>query len=86
MMIPIPRGGLLKRVTGMEAARSVPGIEEIEITAKLNYPIAPLPEGDSYLGFIFARGEEPEEVEAVLREAHARLHFDIQPVILLQIA
>ena len=85
-MNPISPGGGVEGGKRDGRDRSVPGIEEIEITAKLNYPIAPLPEGDSYLGFIFARGEEPEEVEAVLREAHARLHFDIQPVILLQIA
>jgi len=77
MMIPIPQAGILRGVEGVEAARAVPGIEEVQITARLNYPITPLPEGESYLGFIFARGERPEEVEAVLRQAHACLHFRI---------
>jgi biotin carboxylase len=79
MMIPIPGAGLLKRVDGIAAATAVPGIEEIDITAQLNYPIVPLPEGDSYLGFIFARGATPAKVEAALREAHAKLSFKIQP-------
>jgi biotin carboxylase len=83
MMIPIPGAGLLKRVEGVDAAAAVPGVEEIDITAQLNYPIVPLPEGDSYLGFIFARGDTPAEVEAALREAHSRLRFHIQPSIAL---
>jgi biotin carboxylase len=83
MMIPIPGAGLLKGVVGMEEAEAIPGIEEVQITAKLNYPILPLPEGDSYLGFIFARGETPEDVEAALRAAHGKLRCEIEPEIAL---
>jgi biotin carboxylase len=83
MMIPIPGAGLLKRVEGVAEAAAVPGIEEVDITARVNYPIVPLPEGDSYLGFIFARGATPDEVEAALRESHSRLRFQIQPSIVL---
>ncbi len=43
--------------------------------------IEPLPEGDSYLGFIFARAPEPETVVAALREAHRRLAFEIASVV-----
>lgn len=85
MMIPIPGEGLLRGVSGVADAKAVPGVEDVAITAKLNYPIVPLPEGASYLGFIFARGETPAQVEAALRAAHARLHFDIQPIIPLQV-
>jgi len=83
MMIPIPAAGLLRGVEGVAEAQAVPGVEEIQITARLNYPIVPLPEGDSYLGFIFARGQTPGEVEAALREAHRRLRFAIEPTIQL---
>ncbi|PLS80016.1 MAG: phosphoribosylglycinamide synthetase [Chloroflexi bacterium] len=79
MMIPIPAGGIFKCVTGVSEAEQVPGIEEIQITAKAQYLLVPLPEGDSYLGFIFARGAAPTEVEAALRQAHGHLHFKIQP-------
>jgi biotin carboxylase len=81
MMIPIPAAGILQQVDGLEAAQGVPLIEGIEITAKLNYLITPLPEGESYLGFIFARGETPAAVEAALRVAHSHLHFTIVPEI-----
>lgn len=83
MMIPIPRGGMFRGVDGLEHARQVAGVTGIEITAPLNQPIVPLPEGESYLGFIFARSNNPAQVEAALREAHERLQFRIGPVISL---
>jgi biotin carboxylase len=79
MMIPIPSAGVLRGFHGVEEARAVPGIEGVEITARLHQPIVPLPEGASYLGFIFAGGETASAVEAALRAAHARLAFDIRP-------
>ena len=77
MMIPIPRAGRLRAVDGVDAARAVEGIEDVTITAHREQELAPLPEGWQYLGFIFARGETPAAVEAALRDAHARLHFEI---------
>ena len=85
MMIPIPEAGLLRGVAGVADAKAGIGIEEGQITAKLNYWLTPLPEGESYLGFIFARGASPVEVEAALRAAHACLRFDVQPVIPLEV-
>jgi biotin carboxylase len=78
MMIPIPSTGILKSVHGVEEALKVPLIRGVEITAKLNYPLVPLPEGASYLGFIFARGETPAEVEEAIRKAHKLLRFEIR--------
>jgi len=77
MMIPIPRAGLFVGCQGLETARAIPWIESIEITAKRHYPIYPLPEGESYLGFIFAHAETPREAEAALRAAHAQLRLVI---------
>jgi biotin carboxylase len=84
MMIPIPGSGILRGVRGIEDALRVPGIESVEITAPTGYELVPLPEGDAYLGFIFARGSDPATVEAALRTAHAQLHFQILPAIALQ--
>ena len=78
MMIPIPSAGILKGVYGVEEASRVPLVTGVEITARLNYPLVPLPEGASYLGFIFARGETPDEVEAAIRQAHGKLRFEIR--------
>ena len=78
MMIPIPRAGVLEGVTGLEAARAVPGIEDITISMHRGQRVVPLPEGSAYLGFIFARGESAAAAEASLRRAHAALDFAIR--------
>jgi hypothetical protein len=72
---------MLKAVKGLEPAEAVPGIDSIEITAQLNQPLNPLPEGESYLGFIFASGKQPADVEAALRQAHSRLEFELGPLL-----
>ena len=77
MMIPIPRAGRLQAVRGEAEARAVDGIEDVTITAHRGQELVPLPEGWQYLGFIFARADAPAAVEAALRDAHARLTFDI---------
>lgn len=80
MMIPIPRGGILRGVRGAREARAVAWIEDLMITVPTGERVVPLPEGDRYLGFIFARAETPAIVETALREAHARLDFAIEQV------
>lgn len=80
MMIPVPRAGVLREIRGEAEARAVSGIEEIDITAHRGQKLLPLPEGSpSYLGFIFARADTPERVEAALREAHQRLEVIMTP-------
>ena len=77
MMIPIPRKGILRRVDGVDAARAVPHVVDVTITAKIDQRLVPLPEGASYLGFIFARAIAAADVDRALRAAHARLRFAI---------
>jgi hypothetical protein len=79
MMIPIPRRGVLRHVDGIDAARSVLHTVDVRITAKPDQMLIPLPEGSSYLGFIFARASAPQIVERSLRDAHTRLTFAIDP-------
>lgn len=79
MMIPVPKAGILGEVRGKTAAHRVDGIVEVNITIPIGGEVVPLPEGARYLGFIFARAETPEVVEAALREAHQRLEFVILP-------
>jgi hypothetical protein len=73
MMLPIRRAGTLREVRGVGAARAVPGVSDVRIMIAPGRPVVPLPEGDRYLGFAFARAETPAEVEAALRAAHAAL-------------
>lgn len=80
MMLPIPAGGIFKEVRNQTAALRTPGVEEIIISAHPGQQIQTLPEGAPYLGFLFARGDTPESVEAALREAHSKLEVVIIPV------
>ncbi|HLZ70504.1 MAG TPA: ATP-grasp domain-containing protein [Dehalococcoidia bacterium] len=79
MMIPIPAPGVLREVAGIEKAEAVPGIVSVTISIHRGQEVVPLPEGSEYLGFIFAKGEEPAQVEGALRRAHAALRFTIEP-------
>jgi biotin carboxylase len=80
LMIPIPRGGILRRVEGLGAARRVPGVVDIEISVREGYELIPLPEGAAYLGFIFAQAASPTAVEQALREAHNHLNIVTAPL------
>jgi hypothetical protein len=78
MMIPIPRRGVYRGVQGLDNAVAIPGIDDVRITAKADELLLPLPEGRSYLGFIFASGKDPDTVEQSLRDAHTALTFEIE--------
>ncbi|HMI53483.1 MAG TPA: ATP-grasp domain-containing protein [Candidatus Saccharimonadales bacterium] len=79
LMIPVPKSGILDGVAGADAARATPGVSELLVTARLKDYIAAWPEGSSYLGFLFAKGRNPETVEQTIRNAHAKLSFTIVP-------
>ena len=78
MMLPIPQAGRLVEVTGVDHAQAIEGITGVEITIAPGQLLIPLPEGNRYLGFIFARGHHPSQVEAALRAAHKQLRFSIE--------
>ena len=79
MMLPIPEGGVLREVTGREEALAVSGIRGLEITIPPGREVRAQPEGDRYLGFLFATGDTPADVEGALREASSRLTIRIDP-------
>ncbi len=81
LMIPTTEQGLLRRVEGILQASQLEGIEDIEISIHEGYEIVPLPEGDSYLGFIFAKAATAEQVEKALRQAHAKLKIVTSPLL-----
>ena len=80
LMIPIPKAGILRRVEGVLAAQKVPHIEEVVINVREGHELVPLPEGSSYLGFIFARAANAAQAEAALREAHGCLRVVVMPL------
>lgn len=77
MMLPVPGAGILTSVSGQDRASSVPGIEDVVITARRGDTLVPLPEGSSYPGFIFARGDTPQYVDRALRLAYRELTFHV---------
>jgi hypothetical protein len=79
MMIPVSNSGTFEKLEGVEAARNVAHITDLEITARLHDYITAWPEGSSYLGFLFARAKDPSKVEGAIREAYAKLHFTLVP-------
>lgn len=81
MMLPVPEGGLFQGFDGVEEAKKIPGVEDVVVTAKEGDMLTPLPEGAGYPGFIFARGDEPGQVEQVLRKAHGRLRMRVKTVL-----
>jgi len=77
-MLPVPRAGVLRSVEGRADAEAVPGITGVTITIPRGRPVRPLPDGDQYLGFVFAEAGTPDEVEKALTTASQRLHAVIE--------
>ena len=80
MMLPVREKGLLKRVEGLLEANKVKHIDKVDIIIAEGHELVPLPEGNQYLGYIFASAESSEQVTAAIREAYAHLKFVTAPV------
>ena len=77
LMVPVPRAGRLRAVRGVETGRSVEGVTDVVVSIGAGQEVAPLPEGDRYLGFVFARAATADDVEVVLRRAWECLEVDV---------
>ncbi len=80
MMIPIKEKGLLKRVEGLLEASRIKHIDKIDIIIREGHELVPLPEGNQYLGYIFASAEKPEQVTVAIQQAYACLEFVTTPI------
>lgn len=80
-MLPVPESGVLRAVEGLAWARNVDGIDDVVITVELGETLVPLPEGQSYVGFVFATGDDTDEVTRALRDATALIRLDIAPML-----
>jgi biotin carboxylase len=78
LMLPVPRDGVLRAVEGRTEAAATPGIRGVTITIPLGQRVHALPDGDRYLGFIFADGDTHEQVERALDAARSRLRVVIE--------
>ena len=86
LMIPTPSAGTLRRVEGVMSAGRIPGVREVSITVREGYELVPLPEGGTYLGFVFALGENPAGVEASLRRAQETIRVVVAPSLAVEVA
>jgi biotin carboxylase len=78
LMLPVPRPGVLRAVEGRSEAATVPGVTGLSITIPVGQRVSSLPDGDRYLGFIFAEGDTQDRVEQALGAARERLRVVIQ--------
>jgi biotin carboxylase len=78
LMLPVERAGVLQAVHGRTQAAAVAGITGLSMTTPVGQPVQPLPEGDRYLGFVFAEATTHQEVQAALRAARRRLRVVIR--------
>ena len=86
LMIPTPGAGILRRVEGVMAASRIPGVREVSISVREGYELVSLPEGGTYLGFVFALGESPADVEASLRRAQETIRVVVAPSLAVEVA
>lgn len=78
LMIPTPLSGTLSAVQGVDETRAIPGVTGIDFTIRPGGRIVAPPEGDRYLGFVYARGKRPEQVESALRKAMETLEVQLE--------
>ena len=78
LMLPVPRPGVLRAVEGQAEAAAIPGITGLSITIPVGQRVRPLPDGDRYLGFIFAESDTQDRVAQALSVARDRLRVVIQ--------
>ncbi len=73
LMLPIPATGIFSGIEGLDDVKAMDGIGEVTLTITPGRRVVALPEGDRYLGFVFAVGADPDVVEATLRAAASAL-------------
>ena len=85
LMIPTPGAGTLRRVEGVMEATRIPGVCEVSVTVREGYELTPLPEGGTYLGFVFALGDDPAGVEESLRRAQETVRAIVAPSLAVEV-
>jgi biotin carboxylase len=78
LMLPVPSAGVLRKVSGAREAAALPGVTAVELTIPPGQVMEPLPEGDRYLGFVIARGQDAAFVEGALRRAYDLIDVEVE--------
>ena len=78
LMVPIPRTGNFIELLNTEAVRALPNVTGLDVTVRRGSSVEPPPEGDRYLGFVYAHGPDPEVVESALVEAQRLLEVVVE--------
>jgi biotin carboxylase len=77
LMIPTPKEGILRSVSGQEAVAGITNVTEVDISTPIGSYLRPVPFSDGYLGFVFAKGPSRSKVLDALNQAEALLGFEI---------
>jgi hypothetical protein len=78
LMIPTPRSGILRSVTGVDDVKEIEGITGIDVAMVPGDRVLAPPRGERYLGFVYARSHDPERVESALREAMSKIEVQLE--------
>jgi len=79
MMLPVRRHGTFLGMHGLDDAKKTRWVKDVLITVAPGTLVRPLPHGEPYLGFVFARALHVEQVENALRTATELLVPNIVP-------
>jgi biotin carboxylase len=71
------QGGVLAAVEGVEAARRVPGLVELELHTSVGATVLPYDEGARKLGYLTLVAATPTQVRAALDEVLEHLHLEV---------
>jgi biotin carboxylase len=78
LMIPIPKPGTFVEIRNTDAVRQLSHVTGMDITIRPGRKVEPPPEGDRYLGFVYARATSADEVENSLRQAKELLEVIVE--------
>lgn len=78
LMIPTPGTGVVREVKGVDEIRSIDGITGLDLTIAPGHEVVAPPEGDRYIGFVYARSKMPQTVESALRKAMDKLEVQLE--------
>jgi biotin carboxylase len=81
---PSDHEGTLAGIHGLDAVRSLPGVAEAEVDAKVGDTVRPFDQSAHKLGYVVVTGDTPADAERTLEIALTALRLDVVPATLGQ--